>query len=64
MTNATRIELIGVPDLPVVQPGEDLAALIAAGLERAKLPSRASISAEALAVLVRNLSPRPQPAAA
>lgn len=34
MTDATRIELIGVPGLPQVQPGDDLAALIAAALDR------------------------------
>src|ERR1700736_5939574 len=37
MTNTTRIELIGVPDFPLVKPGDDLAALIAAALERAGL---------------------------
>lgn len=37
MTNPTRIELIGVPDFPLVEPGDDLAALIAAAIEHAKL---------------------------
>jgi coenzyme F420-0:L-glutamate ligase/coenzyme F420-1:gamma-L-glutamate ligase len=37
MTDATRIELIGVPDLPQVQPGDDLAALIAAALDRGEV---------------------------
>jgi len=37
MTNPTRIELIGVPDLPLVKAGDDLAALIAGALERAAL---------------------------
>jgi coenzyme F420-0:L-glutamate ligase / coenzyme F420-1:gamma-L-glutamate ligase len=37
LTPAMRIELIGVPDFPLVKPGDDLAALIAAALERAKL---------------------------
>src|SRR3954453_12541453 len=44
MTNATRIELIGVPDLPLVGPGDDLAATIAGGLERSGLrPSAGDI---------------------
>jgi coenzyme F420-0:L-glutamate ligase / coenzyme F420-1:gamma-L-glutamate ligase len=34
MTHATRIELIGVPDLPLVQPGDDLADTIVGALER------------------------------
>src|SRR5215831_6170070 len=42
MTGATRVELIGVPDVPLVQPGDDLAALIAAALERAALQPAAS----------------------
>jgi coenzyme F420-0:L-glutamate ligase / coenzyme F420-1:gamma-L-glutamate ligase len=37
MTNSPRIELIGVPDFPLVKPGDDLATLIAAALERAGL---------------------------
>jgi coenzyme F420-0:L-glutamate ligase / coenzyme F420-1:gamma-L-glutamate ligase len=37
MTKPTRIELIGVPDFPLVKAGDDLVALIAAALERAKL---------------------------
>jgi len=37
MTSAARVELIGVPDLPLVQPGDNLAAFIAAALERAAL---------------------------
>jgi coenzyme F420-0:L-glutamate ligase/coenzyme F420-1:gamma-L-glutamate ligase len=36
MTGA-RVELIGLSDLPLVQPGDDLAALIVAALERAGL---------------------------
>jgi len=34
MTNPPRIELIGVPDFPLVKAGDDLAALIAAAIER------------------------------
>jgi coenzyme F420-0:L-glutamate ligase / coenzyme F420-1:gamma-L-glutamate ligase len=37
MTNATRIEIVGVPGLPVVEPGDDLAALITTALEQAGL---------------------------
>jgi coenzyme F420-0:L-glutamate ligase / coenzyme F420-1:gamma-L-glutamate ligase len=37
MTNAARIELIGIADLPVVRPGDDLAELITAALVRGKL---------------------------
>ena len=37
MTQAPRIELIGVPDLPLVAPGDDLAAIIAGALERSGL---------------------------
>jgi coenzyme F420-0:L-glutamate ligase/coenzyme F420-1:gamma-L-glutamate ligase len=37
MTHPTRIEIIGVPDFPLVKAGDDLAALIAAALERAGL---------------------------
>jgi coenzyme F420-0:L-glutamate ligase/coenzyme F420-1:gamma-L-glutamate ligase len=37
MTEPTRIELIGVPDFPLVKPGDDLAALVGAALERAQL---------------------------
>jgi coenzyme F420-0:L-glutamate ligase / coenzyme F420-1:gamma-L-glutamate ligase len=37
MTSAARIEVIGVPGLPIVKPGDDLAALIAAALETDKL---------------------------
>ena len=37
MTQPTRIEQIGVPDFPLVNAGDDLAALIAAALERARL---------------------------
>src|SRR6266581_6079328 len=33
MTSPTRIELIGVPDVPLVGPGDDLAAMIADALE-------------------------------
>jgi coenzyme F420-0:L-glutamate ligase/coenzyme F420-1:gamma-L-glutamate ligase len=44
MTSATRIELIGVPDLPLVEPGDDLAGLIADALERSALkPSAGEI---------------------
>jgi len=35
MTSAPRIELIGVEGLPLVAPGDDVAELIVAGLERA-----------------------------
>jgi coenzyme F420-0:L-glutamate ligase/coenzyme F420-1:gamma-L-glutamate ligase len=37
MTNPSRIELIGVPDFPLVKAGDDLAALIAGALARATL---------------------------
>ena len=37
MPSAPRIELIGVPDLPLVQPGDDLGRMIAAALERNEL---------------------------
>src|ERR1043166_6446561 len=37
MTTSPRIELIGVPDFPLVKAGDDLAALIATALERAGL---------------------------
>ena len=37
MSHATRIELIGVPDLPLVGPGDDLAGMIAGALERSEL---------------------------
>jgi coenzyme F420-0:L-glutamate ligase / coenzyme F420-1:gamma-L-glutamate ligase len=37
MTQPSRIELIGVPDFPLVTAGADLAALIAAALDRARL---------------------------
>jgi len=37
MNAPSRIELIGVPDFPLVKPGDDLATLIAAALERAGL---------------------------
>jgi coenzyme F420-0:L-glutamate ligase / coenzyme F420-1:gamma-L-glutamate ligase len=37
MTSSTRIELVGVPDLPLVGPGDDLAAMIADALERGGL---------------------------
>jgi coenzyme F420-0:L-glutamate ligase/coenzyme F420-1:gamma-L-glutamate ligase len=44
MTSSTRIELIGVPDLPLVGPGDDLAAMIAGALERGGLtPSAGEI---------------------
>ncbi len=42
MTQATRVELIGVPGLPEVRPGDDLAELIGAALDRAALALRAS----------------------
>jgi coenzyme F420-0:L-glutamate ligase / coenzyme F420-1:gamma-L-glutamate ligase len=42
MTSAPRIELIGVEGLPLVAPGDDVAALIVAGLDRAKLRPRAA----------------------
>jgi len=37
MASPTRIELIGVPDFPLVKPGDDLATLIGAALGRAGL---------------------------
>jgi coenzyme F420-0:L-glutamate ligase / coenzyme F420-1:gamma-L-glutamate ligase len=37
MKSAARIEVIGVPGVPLVKPGDDLAGLIAAALEGAKL---------------------------
>ena len=37
MTQPTRIELIGIPDFPLVKAGDDLAALIAGTLERIAL---------------------------
>ena len=37
MTDPTRIDVTGVPDFPLVKPGDDLAALIATALERAGL---------------------------
>jgi coenzyme F420-0:L-glutamate ligase/coenzyme F420-1:gamma-L-glutamate ligase len=37
MTTTARIEVIGVPGVPLVKPGDDLAALIVAALEGAKL---------------------------
>jgi coenzyme F420-0:L-glutamate ligase / coenzyme F420-1:gamma-L-glutamate ligase len=37
MTDLTRIELIGLPGVPLVQPGDDLAGLIAVALARAGL---------------------------
>ena len=37
MTDPTRIELIGVPDFPLVKAGDDLAALVAAALGQAGL---------------------------
>jgi coenzyme F420-0:L-glutamate ligase/coenzyme F420-1:gamma-L-glutamate ligase len=53
MTDTTRIELIGVPDFPLVSPGDDLAALIAAGLERAKLRP---VSGDVLAIAQKIVS--------
>jgi coenzyme F420-0:L-glutamate ligase/coenzyme F420-1:gamma-L-glutamate ligase len=38
---AARLEIVALPGLPIVQPGDDLAALIAAGLRRAELTLRA-----------------------
>ena len=34
MSITPRIELIGLPDLPLIEPGDDLAAMIAAALDR------------------------------
>jgi coenzyme F420-0:L-glutamate ligase / coenzyme F420-1:gamma-L-glutamate ligase len=34
MSLTPRIELIGLPDLPLIEPGDDLAAMIAAALDR------------------------------
>ena len=42
MTSAPRIELIGVEGLPLVAPGDDVADLIVAGLDRAALRPRAN----------------------
>jgi coenzyme F420-0:L-glutamate ligase/coenzyme F420-1:gamma-L-glutamate ligase len=42
MTQATRVELIGVPGLPEVRPGDDLAELIGQALDHAGLALRAS----------------------
>jgi coenzyme F420-0:L-glutamate ligase / coenzyme F420-1:gamma-L-glutamate ligase len=41
MTAAPRIELIGVEGLPLVAPGDDVADLIVAGLDRAELRPKA-----------------------
>jgi coenzyme F420-0:L-glutamate ligase / coenzyme F420-1:gamma-L-glutamate ligase len=41
MTSAPRIELIGVEGLPLVAPGDDVADLIVAALERAELRPKA-----------------------
>jgi len=38
MTQTTRIELIGLADLPVIRPGDDLCELISAALARNDLP--------------------------
>src|SRR5260370_21557711 len=44
MTSSARIELIGVPDLPMVGRGDDLAGMIAGALERGGLtPSAGEI---------------------
>ena len=40
MSGPARLDLIGLPGLPVVQPGDDLAALIADALGRAQLELR------------------------
>ena len=40
MPPSERLTLHVVPDLPLVQPGDDLAALLAAALERARIPLR------------------------
>ena len=37
MTSATRIELVGLPGLPLVEPGDDLARMIADALEASAL---------------------------
>jgi len=41
MTSASRIELIGVEGLPLVAPGDDVADLIVAALDRAELRPKA-----------------------
>jgi coenzyme F420-0:L-glutamate ligase/coenzyme F420-1:gamma-L-glutamate ligase len=44
MTSSTRIELIGVPGLPLVAPGDDVAGMLAAALDRGGLrPSAGDI---------------------
>ena len=46
MSQPPRIELIGVPDVPLVKAGDDLAALIAAAIERVGLqPSAGDVIA-------------------
>jgi len=41
MSRTTAVELLAVPDLPMVAPGDDLAALVAAGLRRGEIQPRA-----------------------
>jgi coenzyme F420-0:L-glutamate ligase / coenzyme F420-1:gamma-L-glutamate ligase len=41
MARADRLELLAVPGIPAVRPGDDLAALIAAGFARAAIAPRA-----------------------
>jgi coenzyme F420-0:L-glutamate ligase / coenzyme F420-1:gamma-L-glutamate ligase len=41
MSRTTAVELLAIPDLPMVAPGDDLAALVAAGLMRGEIQPRA-----------------------
>jgi coenzyme F420-0:L-glutamate ligase / coenzyme F420-1:gamma-L-glutamate ligase len=41
MSRNTAVELLAIPDLPMVAPGDDLAALVAAGLMRGEIQPRA-----------------------
>lgn len=40
MSRTTALEILAVPGIPLIEPGDDLAALIAQGLSRAKLEPR------------------------
>jgi coenzyme F420-0:L-glutamate ligase / coenzyme F420-1:gamma-L-glutamate ligase len=42
MSRTTALEILAVPGIPLIQPGDDLAALIAQGLTRANLTLRAN----------------------
>ena len=41
MSGTAAVELLAVPGLPLIKPGDDLAALIADGLDRGGLKPRA-----------------------